>query len=167
MISAFQNLFLSARQFQNDLQHATAIPVSTQTVRISLCEQNMRVERPQIIVILTVRQCKTKLDFNHENPICTSLIALFKCELLHDIAHRWSSEGTETPKNPVCSMQYNPNNHVQMWVSMTKVQSGFMMVRHQYDPFVSSSDIHVLFTGTAFHCLITYWGSNGISKLIS
>ena len=132
MRSALQNLFLSAIQLQNELPHAAAVLAGTHIVRLNPSEQNMRAERPQRIFILTVRQCKIKLDINYENPICNSLIAQFKCEVLHDITHRWSSEGTETPISSLqhahttqttmckCGCQWPKSNLTLWWYAISK-----------------------------------------------
>uniref|UniRef100_A0A8K9XH84 Tc1-like transposase DDE domain-containing protein n=2 Tax=Clupeocephala TaxID=186625 RepID=A0A8K9XH84_ONCMY len=57
----------TARALQNDLQHATNVHVSVQTVRNRLHEGGMRARRPQVGVVLTAQHRAGRLAFAREH----------------------------------------------------------------------------------------------------
>lgn len=63
IIQARRYRFQNATTLRNDLQNATGVRISTQTVRSRLHGHGLRARRPAIRVPLTVRHIRDRLDF--------------------------------------------------------------------------------------------------------
>ena len=57
----------TARALQNDLQQATGVNVSAQTIRKRICEGGLRERRPVVGPVLTAQHCGARLAFAREH----------------------------------------------------------------------------------------------------
>uniref|UniRef100_A0AAZ3QEH0 Transposase Tc1-like domain-containing protein n=1 Tax=Oncorhynchus tshawytscha TaxID=74940 RepID=A0AAZ3QEH0_ONCTS len=101
----------TARALQNDLQQATNVHVSAQTVRNRLHEGSMRARRPQVGVVLTAQHHAGRLAFAREHQdwqIRHWRPVLFTDENRFTLSTCDRLDSLETPWRTFCCLQHPP-----------------------------------------------------------
>lgn len=101
----------TARALQNDLQQATNVHVSAQTVRNRLHEGGMRARRPQVGVVLTAQHRAGRLAFAREHQdwqIRHWRPVLFTDESRFTLSTCDRRDSLETPWRTFCCLQHPP-----------------------------------------------------------